>query len=246
MSTESSKSGNSSPQKSLDESIESRVSTTSKEDKEEIKGVSQKTSDAITNKTPTQRKRRGADNAEREVAPPSVVVSPSAKRSSGIKSDDEPPEYEVEAVVDKKSGKKKAIEYQVKWKGYKELSWEPLKNLHCADLIRAYEDSVKSSRLKSFPTPKRASVHVAEKFSPKHVAPVKVAAIKKRSHSVARKTPVLKTANHVLQQSFCEQTAEEIFGALVVKNLSALSPEVSANAQIEIMKVINEAKQESA
>uniref|UniRef100_A0A915ECB3 Uncharacterized protein n=1 Tax=Ditylenchus dipsaci TaxID=166011 RepID=A0A915ECB3_9BILA len=229
MSTESSKSGNSSPQKSLDESIESRVSTTSKEDKEEIKGVSQKTSDAITNKTPTQRKRRGADNAEREVAPPSVVVSPSAKRSSGIKSDDEPPEYEVEAVVDKKSGKKKAIEYQ-----------------HCADLIRAYEDSVKSSRLKSFPTPKRASVHVAEKFSPKHVAPVKVAAIKKRSHSVARKTPVLKTANHVLQQSFCEQTAEEIFGALVVKNLSALSPEVSANAQIEIMKVINEAKQESA
>uniref|UniRef100_A0A915EDD5 Chromo domain-containing protein n=1 Tax=Ditylenchus dipsaci TaxID=166011 RepID=A0A915EDD5_9BILA len=197
-------------------SIESRVSTTSKEDSSTkradvgIKGASQKTSGAITNKTPTQRKRRGADNGEREVAPPSVVVSPSAKVSIfRHQSDDEPPEYEVEAVVDKKSGKKKAIEYQVKWKGYKELSWEPLKNLHCADLIRAYEDSVKSSRLKSSPAPKRASVHLAEKFSPKHVAPVKVAAIKKRSHSVARKTPVLKSSNHVLQQSFFEQTAEE-------------------------------------
>ena len=50
--------------------------------------------------------------------------------------------YVVERVVDKRVGKRGRVEYLLKWKGYgdEDNSWEPKENLHCEDLMKAYED----------------------------------------------------------------------------------------------------------
>jgi hypothetical protein len=51
---------------------------------------------------------------------------------------DEPAEYEVEIIVDKKI-EDDVLHYHVKWKGYSAKTWEPESNLHCPALIRAFE-----------------------------------------------------------------------------------------------------------
>lgn len=50
-------------------------------------------------------------------------------------------EYVVEKVVDKRTGKNNAIEYLVKWQGYRdsENTWEPAKNLKSSQLIADFE-----------------------------------------------------------------------------------------------------------
>ncbi|XP_022112326.2 chromobox protein homolog 1-like [Pieris rapae] len=53
-------------------------------------------------------------------------------------------EYVVEKVLNKKIVKGKT-QYLLKWKGYKEeeSTWEPVENLDCEELIKAFEDSRK-------------------------------------------------------------------------------------------------------
>ena len=52
------------------------------------------------------------------------------------------PEYEVERIL-RHTGKK-ARKYQVKWRGYDELSWEPAENLgHAEEVIRDYWSRIK-------------------------------------------------------------------------------------------------------
>ncbi|SOV02264.1 uncharacterized protein UDID_19157 [Ustilago sp. UG-2017a] len=55
---------------------------------------------------------------------------------------DEDLDFEVEALIDKRSHHG-AIEYKVLWRGYSEeaASWEPVSNLNCPDLIQEYEVS---------------------------------------------------------------------------------------------------------
>ncbi|SPC63756.1 related to Gag-pol polyprotein [Ustilago sp. UG-2017b] len=55
---------------------------------------------------------------------------------------DEDLDFEVEALIDKRSHLG-VIEYKVLWRGYSEeaASWEPVSNLNCPDLIQEYEVS---------------------------------------------------------------------------------------------------------
>ncbi|SPC65160.1 related to pol protein [Ustilago sp. UG-2017b] len=55
---------------------------------------------------------------------------------------DEDLDFEVEALIDKRSHLG-VIEYEVLWRGYSEeaASWEPVSNLNCPDLIQEYEVS---------------------------------------------------------------------------------------------------------
>ena len=55
---------------------------------------------------------------------------------------DEDLDFEVEALIDKRSHHG-VTEYKVLWRGYSEeaASWEPVENLNCPDLIQEYEVS---------------------------------------------------------------------------------------------------------
>ncbi|KAJ1573733.1 hypothetical protein NDA15_002600 [Ustilago hordei] len=55
---------------------------------------------------------------------------------------DEDLDFEVEALIDKRSHNG-TMEYKVLWRGYSEeaASWEPVENLNCPDLIQEYEVS---------------------------------------------------------------------------------------------------------
>lgn len=52
-------------------------------------------------------------------------------------------EYVVEKIMDKKIIRGK-VHYYLKWRGYDESqnTWEPLENLDCEDLVKAYEDDL--------------------------------------------------------------------------------------------------------
>jgi hypothetical protein len=58
---------------------------------------------------------------------------------------DDQPEWEVERIM-RHTGTKK-IRYQVKWKGYEDLTWEPKENLsNAAELIKDYWQNAKKPR----------------------------------------------------------------------------------------------------
>jgi hypothetical protein len=62
------------------------------------------------------------------------------KATSDSESAGEGSEYEVEKIVNAKK-KKGTILFQVKWKGFKELTWEQEDNLgNCAELIYNYRN----------------------------------------------------------------------------------------------------------
>ena len=51
------------------------------------------------------------------------------------------PEWEVEEVMDKRRfGKKKELQYRIRWKGYSQAhdSWEPAETIHAPTLIEEY------------------------------------------------------------------------------------------------------------
>jgi len=50
-------------------------------------------------------------------------------------------EYEVEKIIGKKQDNRKGPLYQVKWKGYNEITWEPTENLFCWNLVADFEQS---------------------------------------------------------------------------------------------------------
>ncbi|RNA15108.1 chromobox -like protein [Brachionus plicatilis] len=55
------------------------------------------------------------------------------------------PEYEVETVMAKKviDGH---VFYQIKWKGYDEITWEPVEHCNCHDLIKKFEKKLKEEK----------------------------------------------------------------------------------------------------
>ncbi|KAJ1596435.1 hypothetical protein NDA11_000234 [Ustilago hordei] len=63
---------------------------------------------------------------------------------------DEDLDFEVEALIDKRSHNG-TTEYKVLWRGYSEeaASWEPVENLNCPDLIQEYEVSEGGRRRRS-------------------------------------------------------------------------------------------------
>ena len=65
-------------------------------------------------------------------------------------------EYVVERVVSKRVTHKGVVEYLLKWRGYseEENTWEPLKNLDCADLIAEFEAKLSEKRDRADKTPK--------------------------------------------------------------------------------------------
>jgi len=66
-----------------------------------------------------------------------------------MSSDEEEEEYVVERVVDKRKTSK-GVEYFLKWKGYsdRDNTWEPLENLDCDDLIKAFEARLADKKAK--------------------------------------------------------------------------------------------------
>ena len=48
-------------------------------------------------------------------------------------------EYEVEGVIGKRVDRNNVIQYQVKWKGYDEVTWVSTNDLNCPEFVAAYE-----------------------------------------------------------------------------------------------------------
>ncbi|CAF1392062.1 unnamed protein product [Adineta steineri] len=77
-----------------------------------------------------------------------MVNASSKKRSrehdSSSEESESENEYQVEAIVDKRT-KGKKIQYLLKWKGYSDAdnTWEDKNNLNCPDLVKEFEDSCK-------------------------------------------------------------------------------------------------------
>ncbi|CAF0704520.1 unnamed protein product [Brachionus calyciflorus] len=66
------------------------------------------------------------------------------EETSSVESNSEP-EYEVESVLDKQviDGH---VFYQIKWKGYDEITWEPKANCNCHDLIKNFEKKLREKK----------------------------------------------------------------------------------------------------
>jgi hypothetical protein len=57
------------------------------------------------------------------------------------------PEFEVEQIVgSRRAGKKRTLQYKVRWKGYAPAhdSWEPANQVHAPELIKRYEAEMKA------------------------------------------------------------------------------------------------------
>lgn len=61
----------------------------------------------------------------------------------GEEGEEEEPEYEIEEIIAKRIGARKKVEFEVKWKGFEETTWEPLAHLHDT---AAYEEWMKNAK----------------------------------------------------------------------------------------------------
>lgn len=73
------------------------------------------------------------------------VKSSKKKRQRGAPQEDT---FFVERIEMKRTTDSGKVEYLLKWKGYDESenTWEPVENLDCAELIEAFEKSLKEGR----------------------------------------------------------------------------------------------------
>ena len=65
---------------------------------------------------------------------------------------DDEPEWEVEAILDSQHfGRKKTLQFRVRWKGYSAAhdSWEPASNVHAPELVKRYYKDKGSIAVKS-------------------------------------------------------------------------------------------------
>ena len=65
---------------------------------------------------------------------------------------DDEPEWEVEAILDsRRFGRKKTLQFRVRWKGYSAAhdSWEPANNVHAPELVKRYYKSKGSTVVKN-------------------------------------------------------------------------------------------------
>jgi len=68
------------------------------------------------------------------------------------------PEFEVEQIVgSRRVGRKKTLEYHVRWKGYSLVhdSWEPAKQIRAPELIKEYQMTMIGRKIKSSQRPQR-------------------------------------------------------------------------------------------
>lgn len=72
---------------------------------------------------------------------------------------EEPEEYEVEKIVQKRVVSGNKVEYFIKWKGYTDAdnTWEPEQNLDCPDIIKEFEESLKKKEEKKRKHPENDS-----------------------------------------------------------------------------------------
>jgi len=79
-----------------------------------------------------------------------VRATVSKKRPASSDESESENEYQVEAIVDKRS-KGKRIQYLLKWKGYSDAdnTWEDHTNLNCPDLVKEFEDKQKNNKSKT-------------------------------------------------------------------------------------------------
>lgn len=76
--------------------------------------------------------------------------------SSKKKKEVEEEEYIVEKILNKRVIEGK-LEYYLKWKGYpdSENTWEPVENLDCPEMIKAFEENFKKKKTEGAPDKKR-------------------------------------------------------------------------------------------
>ena len=66
--------------------------------------------------------------------PTQIPESKSPKKQQKEKNDEEELEYSVERIVRRRYDHNGKAEYQIKWTGYQNLTWEPVENLGPANL----------------------------------------------------------------------------------------------------------------
>ena len=71
--------------------------------------------------------------------PPKSLNQRAQKSSKKKKNDEEELEYSVERIVRRRYDHNGKAEYQIKWTGYENLTWEPLENLtNCHELVEEF------------------------------------------------------------------------------------------------------------
>uniref|UniRef100_A0A915ELR0 Chromo domain-containing protein n=1 Tax=Ditylenchus dipsaci TaxID=166011 RepID=A0A915ELR0_9BILA len=92
--------------------------------------------------------------------------------------------YEVKKITNKRFAGGGQIQYKVKWKGYKNETWEPAENLKCEDLIDSFEESLKRHLNRRSVTRE----HSAARATPARATPARATPV--RSTPMTKQEPV--------------------------------------------------------
>ena len=92
------------------------------------------------------------------------------------------PEWEVEAILDSRHfGRKKALQFHIRWKGYSAAhdSWEPANNVHAPELVKKYYKSKGNIAARNITLLPPARVHTME------ITPTSTASTPSYLHEIA-------------------------------------------------------------